>query len=641
MSDEHDTRDDLSDWLGEGDPRDERDRPAAPAPGPPRPRSEGVRILGAEEAQAAIEGGQVARRLTEDAPRFGDVPPRPDPTVQPAARFPRPEAEAPEVPAAPASPVGPAVPPAADPVPGEPISAGEPGRAAPHEAEGAAPATPSPPAADAPTDEVRFEEPAAAPPPAGAADLEGLADLDALSDLDEIPLSDVEADERRRGAAPGGPAATAPGAGPEAGAERPVDGAPSESGDEPTSGAIPLPHWTEPPTGEVPRILSGDDAEGAGAGEEDLDAWAAITGSSPRFRLGAEDWEQPDFTPEEGLKDDTTSIGALAEVGEAEEEAEFARKVAARRRFRPRADEGGAPDEHAPVGTPPAGRHRRDRSSEPSAEDTGAGRRDDLVVRVVTGVGVAIAGLICLELGRGATALLAAFILAVCAFELCDGLRRSRFNPATLLVILASFTLVLAAYRRGEAAFPLVTALVVVFTMLWYMFEVVRARPVANIGVSLLAYGYVALLGGFAGLLLGFTDGVGLILGVAICSVTYDVFGYLVGSQFGRTPLAPRLSPNKTLEGLLGGMVMSIVLAVTVVSRIHPWTDITHALALGLVVAVMAPLGDLCESMLKRDLKLKDFGSLLPGHGGLLDRFDGFLFCLPAVYYLFRFLLKH
>ncbi|MGH9005230.1 MAG: phosphatidate cytidylyltransferase, partial [Acidimicrobiia bacterium] len=108
------------------------------------------------------------------------------------------------------------------------------------------------------------------------------------------------------------------------------------------------------------------------------------------------------------------------------------------------------------------------------------------------------------------------------------------------------------------------------------------------------------------------------------------------GRRFGRRPLT-RVSPNKTVEGLVAGMIGSVVLAVTVVATITPW-DRLSALALGVVVAVLAPLGDLCESMLKRDLGVKDLGGLLPGHGGVLDRFDAILFCLPAVYYLIRLL---
>jgi phosphatidate cytidylyltransferase len=95
------------------------------------------------------------------------------------------------------------------------------------------------------------------------------------------------------------------------------------------------------------------------------------------------------------------------------------------------------------------------------------------------------------------------------------------------------------------------------------------------------------------------------------------------------------VSPNKTWEGLIGGAVFSVVLSAVIVGEIHPWTPGKAAL-LGLVVAVVAPIGDLCESMLKRDLRLKDMGTLLPGHGGVLDRVDALLFVLPATYYLVR-----
>jgi len=140
---------------------------------------------------------------------------------------------------------------------------------------------------------------------------------------------------------------------------------------------------------------------------------------------------------------------------------------------------------------------------------------------------------------------------------------------------------------------------------------------------------------GFAGLLLVFPDGVGMIIGLVLCAVSYDVAGYLVGSRLGHRPLMPDVSPNKTLEGLAGGMAASVVMGILIAGvGLHPWNNLSNGLLLGIVVAIFAPLGDLVESMLKRDLGLKDFGTILPGHGGVLDRFDAMLFCLPAVYYL-------
>jgi phosphatidate cytidylyltransferase len=260
----------------------------------------------------------------------------------------------------------------------------------------------------------------------------------------------------------------------------------------------------------------------------------------------------------------------------------------------------------------------------------------DLTTRVITGVGIAVLALICLKLGRDATTVLATAIIGLASLELFTGLQKRGFRPATILAVLGSIAIVPLAFQRGEFAFPFTIAIVTVFTLLWYLFEVVRARPVVNVAVTIMGFVYVGCLGAFAGLLLSYENGVGLILGVVLCVVAYDVVGYLAGSQLGRKRLAPAISPNKTLEGLVGGMVASVFVALVVVKQITPWNDLTDALALGIVVAVMAPLGDLCESLLKRDIGVKDFGTLLPGHGGVLDRFDALLFCLPAVYYLAR-----
>jgi phosphatidate cytidylyltransferase len=104
----------------------------------------------------------------------------------------------------------------------------------------------------------------------------------------------------------------------------------------------------------------------------------------------------------------------------------------------------------------------------------------------------------------------------------------------------------------------------------------------------------------------------------------------------GRTPLMPRISPNKTVEGLLGGMAAAFIVSILVSNTVSGWDQggLLDGILLGLVIAVMAPLGDLVESMIKRDLGVKDLGTMLPGHGGIADRFDALLFVLPAAYYV-------
>ena len=120
-----------------------------------------------------------------------------------------------------------------------------------------------------------------------------------------------------------------------------------------------------------------------------------------------------------------------------------------------------------------------------------------------------------------------------------------------------------------------------------------------------------------------------------IATVANDVGALVVGRWIGSHQLAPNVSPNKSWEGLGGGALASILVSTVVVGNIHPWNAANAAL-LGVIVAVVAPLGDLCESLLKRDLRLKDMGTLLPGHGGVLDRVDALIFVLPATYYLVR-----
>ncbi len=475
---------------------------------PESPPAEGVRILGAEEAQAAVEGVPERPRAEEPKRRRRPAPPE---DVQPAARFPLP----------------------ADRLPGE-----------------------------VPGPEVR-----PAPPP------------------------------------PAGPTAGEP------------------------SGPMPLPHWTEPPTGEVPMIA---DEPG------DEEVWAAA-GNQPRFRSEAGDWGEGDFgISDEGLHDDTTAMGALVDVPDVDEDEEFAAQVAARR----------APPRRTRTRTPRASRRAASASQFPTIEDeteaphvTASPRvlptRDDLPTRIVTGAILAAVALLAFVIGRAGTAVLVTVIVAAAAFELFEGFRRAGFQPATLLGLLGSLSLVGIAYNHGERAFPLVSAVVIGFTLFWYLAKVVHARPMVNAAVTIFGFGYVGILGGFAGLLLVFPDGVGMIIGLVLCAVSYDVAGYFVGTRMGHRPLMPDVSPNKTVEGLAGGMAASVVMGlILAIIGLHPWNNLSNGFLLGVVVAIFAPLGDLVESMLKRDLGLKDFGTLLPGHGGVLDRFDAMLFCLPAVYYL-------
>ena len=230
-------------------------------------------------------------------------------------------------------------------------------------------------------------------------------------------------------------------------------------------------------------------------------------------------------------------------------------------------------------------------------------------------------------------------LLVLAAAEFFMALRRAGYQPAALLGVVAVGALNLAAYWRFEAAVPLVLGITMLFSLCWYLTGIDRQAPLLNVSVTLFGVLYIGLLGSFAGLMLTDPNGIGMLLAAVLCTVGYDTGGLVIGRMFGRSPLSA-VSPNKTTEGLIGGMAVSFAIAVLVVGRITPFGQdpgtLGSAFVLGVVVALAAPLGDLCESMVKRDLGLKDMGSILPGHGGLMDRFDALLFVLPATYYTAR-----
>jgi CDP-diglyceride synthetase len=293
-------------------------------------------------------------------------------------------------------------------------------------------------------------------------------------------------------------------------------------------------------------------------------------------------------------------------------------------------------DDQATGGGPPAPRRTVE-------EPVGQGPHQDaspIGMRVGTGVAVAIVALLAFKLGTVPSLVLTVIVVTFAAGECFGVLRRAGYHPATLLGLVGTISLMVGAYTKGVAALPLILVLITVFTLIWYLFGIERGSPVAGTAATLLTVGWVSLLGSYAGLLLSPSSfpnrhGIAFLLGAIIATVANDVGALVIGGWLGSRPLAPNISPNKTWEGLFGGAVFSILASTVIVGAIHPWSP-SNAALLGVVVAVVAPIGDLCESLLKRDLRLKDMGTLLPGHGGVLDRVDALLFVLPATYYLVR-----
>ncbi len=388
-----------------------------------------------------------------------------------------------------------------------------------------------------------------------------------------------------------------------------------------------LPPWTDPPTGEVPRILAGD-----GEDDDDLEVWAGLSNRQPRWREG-NDWEEADFDDASLLADDRDRMGALDEHQEDRDVFSFG------------GDEDVFEDEPAVAAPPrPTMTRIQTRNSPNQPVDTPdygtpAKADRDLPVAIAAGAGIGLVALFCFSRGAGFAAAFATVVVVLAAAEAFDVFRRAGYKPATLLGITATAALMIGAYVRGERAIPLILALSVMFSMLWYLFGVVRARPALNIGVTLLGLLWVGFLGSFASLMLRYPnrEGVAFLLGTVLAVVANDVGALFVGRSFGNTPMSGEISPNKTWEGWAGGLLASLLVCAVVVRGIHPW-GLGAALLLAIVASIVGPLGDLCESLIKRDLGLKDTSSVLPGHGGILDRFDALLFVLPAAYYLVELL---
>ena len=271
--------------------------------------------------------------------------------------------------------------------------------------------------------------------------------------------------------------------------------------------------------------------------------------------------------------------------------------------------------------------------------ETGAGGQNGNTLTAIV-VGLVLGGIVlgAIALGEEATVALLAIALLIAAAEWFTSLRLAGYQPPSLVGFAAVAGLPLAAYWRGADGIVLVLVFALFGAGLWYLGGVGRDRPLANLGVTLLGIVYIGVAGSFGGLLLDMPDGPELVLSAVILTVAHDVGAFAVGRAAGRTPLS-QASPNKTVEGLIGGTIATIAAALVFISmlEIGPFGDglgsRSDGVVLGIVVAVVAPLADLMESAIKRDLGVKDMGSLLPGHGGMLDRIDSLLLVLPATYF--------
>ncbi|MFD2091287.1 phosphatidate cytidylyltransferase [Blastococcus deserti] len=263
-----------------------------------------------------------------------------------------------------------------------------------------------------------------------------------------------------------------------------------------------------------------------------------------------------------------------------------------------------------------------------------AGGRAGRNLRAAIGVGVGLVALIVASLLLWRPAFLAVLVAAVlvAVWELTRALRAGRFDPPLVPLLVGSLVMEGLAWSRGPTGLVVGFLLTALAVLLWRLGHgpVGYLRDAAS---GVLVALYVPLLAGFAVLLLVPDDGAARVLAFIATVVASDVGGYAAGVLFGKHPMAPSISPKKSWEGMAGSVTACMLVATpfVVLWLDGPWWG---GLVFGAALAASATIGDLGESLIKRDLGIKDMGDLLPGHGGIMDRLDSLLPSAAAAYLL-------
>lgn len=274
-----------------------------------------------------------------------------------------------------------------------------------------------------------------------------------------------------------------------------------------------------------------------------------------------------------------------------------------------------------------------------------AGR--DLPAAITSAVVLVAAILLSLFFWKTAFMVIVAIAIVVAIWELHRGFAAKGIDLPEQPLMVGGVVMVVVAYFSGAPALVTATAVTALGTMLWLLQRGVDGY-VQNASASVFSLVYVPFLGSFVALLLSEGGGVnahglddpgvqGIITFIAI-TVASDTGGYIAGVLFGKHPMAPVISPKKSWEGFAGSVVFCLLAGWALVVYLLDG-DWWVGLLLGLVTVVMATLGDLCESVIKRDLGIKDMSQVIPGHGGLMDRLDSLLATIAPIWLMLHYLV--
>ena len=279
--------------------------------------------------------------------------------------------------------------------------------------------------------------------------------------------------------------------------------------------------------------------------------------------------------------------------------------------------------------------------------DENTNPKKSIIQRVITGLILGFTALFCIIFGGFPLLLLLMIIIIIGSKEYVQILKHKGFYPRLKVISTFNILIALLAYFNGKSLMTLVFTFGLIVSFMWVLFKG-RQPYIANVATTLLGFVYC----GWCPLQLLFlrdlgthntsslqmifktnilSAGLGYVVFLLLLVIMTDVGCYYSGKYFGKHKLAPVISPSKTVEGAIGGAFSAVILGLILGYFIGlPWY---HSFLMGILVTFFAQIGDLSESLLKRDAGVKDSGDLLPGHGGFLDRTDSYILTIPILYY--------
>jgi phosphatidate cytidylyltransferase len=270
-----------------------------------------------------------------------------------------------------------------------------------------------------------------------------------------------------------------------------------------------------------------------------------------------------------------------------------------------------------------------------TAKTSRAGR--NLPASIAVGVGLIAMVLASLFILKEVFIGVVALALAIGLFELTRAFSTARINIPVAPVLTGGTIMLVGSYWGGMETASVALALTVVGTLVWRLSDGAEGF-VRDSSAGVFVMGYLYLMGSFVVLMLTEDDGAWRIIAFIVATIASDIGGYAAGVLLGKHPMAPTISPKKSWEGFAGSLIFGIAAGIATITYALDG-DWWVGIILGVAGVVFATLGDLSESLIKRDLGIKDMGDLLPGHGGLMDRLDSLIAVAPIAWLILHTLV--